>query len=322
MDPGNAPPAHVFEGGVVPRVVGTERRADGSVAWWFDPEPLALPDGSRTVPPALLVRSPDGTHVLTRRDGMQVLTALDGRQSWMPPPAPPQAPPQPSPVVAPVPPPAAPPPEPNPIPPPAPAPAATWAAPPHATPPPAPPRRNRGALVALAVLGAAAALGGGLVLGGALGDDDDEVEAQATTTAPERTTTTTEATTALDVLDGTRFAGTFTAGPQAAVNEVVVDVTSAGIVLELHLHLPNGGGCLFVDLDPGEPLSADATENAVAASGEISLTGGASAGACEGGPDDAGPVAASIFVFVQAQTGVTGTLTLDEAEFSFTAQEV
>jgi hypothetical protein len=124
------------------------------------------------------------------------------------------------------------------------------------------------------------------------------------------------------VLEGDRFVGSFLADPGAPVNRVVVEVTSAGIVLELHLHLPDTSGCLYFDLDPGDPIEVTATGAAIAAKGEITITGGAAGRDCEEGePDQAGPVPADLFVTVQEDVGVNGVLTLSTTELRFTARE-
>lgn len=180
--------------------------------------------------------------------------------------------------------------------------------------------------VVLAALVAVAALGGGVALGAVLGggdDDDGATERVPVTRDIEDTTTTAATSSALDELEGARFVGSFLADAGAPVNQVVVEVTPVGIVLELHLHLPDASGCLYFDLDPGEPIEVTATGAAIVANGEMTITGGAAGRACEeGGPDEAGPVPADLFVTVQEDIGVNGTLTLSTTELRFTAREV
>jgi hypothetical protein len=207
-----------------------------------------------------------------------------------------------------------------------PLPPAAWAPQPRQQQPSPPAGSSRAGRIALGVLVAVAAVGGGTAVGATVGggDDDAAVDAERApvTRDVEGPTTTAETPSALDDLEGARFVGSFLADAGVPVNQVVVEVTPAGIVLELHLHLPDTSGCLYFDLDAGEPIEVTATEAAIVANGEISITGGVAGRACdEGGPDEAGPVPADLFVTVQEDVGVDGTLTLSTTELRFTARE-
>ncbi len=178
--------------------------------------------------------------------------------------------------------------------------------------------------MAVALLVAVAALGGGVAIGVVTGGGDDDVVGRAPVARDVDRSTTTPTTappSALDGLEGARFVGSFLAAA-APVNQVAVQVTAAGVVLELHLHLPDAGGCLYFDLEPSEPIAVVATGSALTATREITIVGGAAGHACEdGGPDDAGAIPAALFLMVQEDVGVTGTLTLSTTELRFTARE-
>jgi hypothetical protein len=102
-----------------------------------------------------------------------------------------------------------------------------------------------------------------------------------------------------------------------------MEVTADGVILEVHLHMDDGQGCTFFDLERTAPVRVDYVSNGGAGGGDVTLTGGASLEACDAAPpSSSGPIEATVFLTLNADSRVpaTGTITFDSGdELQFTA---